>query len=274
MKAAHSFKICLAYHFMIAWQNNKNLFAFKYKKSRRFSTEEEQVKQHLLVTPWLKVLGASTHHVAQSQGICLKFPHAGGKGRTGNRGQYLQMKSHVGCLELNNAVERRGYYKQDIFNMAAQIRAKKQMDCQMFSFNIFKESTVSSQPLAVVYVKARRKKNEKFVFLRKIPVLEHLTVREWELELKLSSMYRTNKPDPCKNTHRVSVLEKETETLLSPQEQQIRDTLNKRKQRTSVKRQVQWVMFWQDALEALLTRPLGGHTIFEPLIMFASQICI
>lgn len=123
--------------------------------------------------------------------------------------------------------------------MAAQIRAKKQMDCQMFSFNIFKESTVSSQPLAVVYVKARRKKNKKFVFLRKIPVLEHLTVREWELVLKSSSMCCTNKPNPCKNTHRVSVLDKETETLLSPQEQQIRDTLNKRKQRTSVKRQVQ-----------------------------------
>lgn len=122
--------------------------------------------------------------------------------------------------------------------------------------------------------KQEGKKNKKFVFLRKIPVLEHLTVREWELVLKSSSMCCTNKRNPCKNTHRVSVLDKETETLLSPQEQQIRDTLNKRKQRTSVKRQVQWVMFWQDALEALLTRPLGGHTIFEPLIMFASQICI
>lgn len=51
--------------------------------------------------------------------------------------------------------------------MAAQDRAKKQTDCQTFSLTpataqerlayrkTFKKSTVSSQPLAVVYVKAR-----------------------------------------------------------------------------------------------------------------------
>lgn len=56
--------------------------------------------------------------------------------------------------------------------MAAQVRAKKQTDCQMFSLTlfshktgeklaymkVFKESTVSSQSLAVVYVKARKGK--------------------------------------------------------------------------------------------------------------------
>lgn len=60
----------------------------------------------------------------------MKSPPAG-KGSTGSEDN-TQNEKPCGLLELNNAVERHGCYKQDIFNMAAQGRAKKQTGCQMF----------------------------------------------------------------------------------------------------------------------------------------------
>lgn len=94
--------------------------------------------------------------------------------------------------------------------MAAQDRAKKQTDCQTFSLTpaaaqerlayrkTFKKSTVSSQPLAVVYVKARAG-GKKVTDLRKVPVQEHLTCRKPELVLKPCSMCCANKSAPSKN---------------------------------------------------------------------------
>lgn len=71
----------------------------------------------------------------------------------------LRTKSHVGCLQLNNAVERHGRYKQDIFNMAAQGRAKKQTGLSDLSLTAqeklaavkTKESTISALFLPVFY---------------------------------------------------------------------------------------------------------------------------
>lgn len=144
--------------------------------------------------------GASRRHSTQSQRLS-KIPSCWQERKDGNSGQCFQTKSHVGCRELNNAVERHSYYKQDIFNMAAQVRAKKQTDCQMFPFNIFKESHAPSQPLTVVYVKAG---GRRAIFLRKITVPEHLTASEHGLVLTSSRTCCTNKPHPPTNTHLLS----------------------------------------------------------------------
>lgn len=140
-----------------------------------------------------------------------EIPSRWREGKDGERGQYSRTKSHVGCLQLNNAVERHGCYKQDIFNMAAQGRAKKQTGLSDVSLTALGHGTGETGcgenqgkhrfcPISCSFYVEARGNIYKVVFLRKAPVWEHLTCSEQELVLKPSSMCWVNKPTPSKNT--------------------------------------------------------------------------